>query len=172
MKVHKWIPSFPAVFLLAAGYLGAQARLSDLPPGKWWTNRGVVRELALTPEQQEKIEILWMQNRKGFIDLKAEVDKMHLDLSDVISKEVVDETAALSAFDRVQAARLKLERATFLMRIQVKNGLTAEQQRRLEEMSARLRRERGAFGAPAGRIDPQRKPNPPPRPDPSLPPLF
>lgn len=141
------------MWLLALAAVGslcyAQVGLADLPPGKWWTNRRVIQQLELTREQQQKIESIWMEDRKELIDLKAELDKSQLDLAELIRREVVDEGAALAAFDRVQGTRMTLERKTFLMRIRIKNVLTAQQQRRLEELSELLRRNRNVPPAAA-----------------------
>lgn len=125
-----------------AGY--AQMRVPGFPPGTWWKDRRVVEELRLTPEQQGKIEAIWMEHRRRLIDEKAELDRRQLDLSDVLSKEQVDEAAAMKAFEQVQAARAALERTTFGMRIRTKNVLSSEQQQKLDEVAERTRRERQA----------------------------
>jgi Spy/CpxP family protein refolding chaperone len=129
-----------------------QAALKDLPvvSGKWWTNRRVIRELNLAPDQQARIDAVWNQTRRNLIDRRAALDRRQLDLSEILSKDVIDEAAALQAFDRVQEARATLERATFLMRIQIKNLLSAGQQQKLEAIAERLGRQRpNNAGAPA-----------------------
>ncbi len=153
----------------AGGPVYAQVGLADLPPGKWWTNRRVIQQLELTREQQQRIESIWMEDRKELIDLKAELDKSQLDLAEMIGREVVDEAAALAAFDRVQGARMTLERKTFLMRIRIKNVLTAQQQRRLEELSEVLRRNRNV---PPAAARPGAGRNPPPAGAPPPPEAF
>jgi len=150
MKATRRSGAAASLLAFCASVLCAQPSLRELPPGKWWQNRRVIQQLKLTREQQDRIEALWTANRRDLIDLKAEADRLQLDLSDLISKELVDETAALSAFDKLQAARISLERVTFRMRIQIKNILMPQQQRRLEEISERLRRERST------RINPPR----------------
>jgi Spy/CpxP family protein refolding chaperone len=109
----------------------------------------VIQQLQLSPEQQQKIDSIWMNDRKELIDQKAEFDKSQLDLSELISKDTVDEQAALAAFDKMQAARRQLERETFLMRIRIKNVLTPQQQQKLEQISDFLRRNRNAAPATA-----------------------
>jgi Spy/CpxP family protein refolding chaperone len=131
--------------LLAACMAGgafAQAALKDFPPGKWWTNKQVIKRLNLNPDQQSKIEAAWMQHRRTLIDEKAEVDKLTLDFEELVDKDLIDETAALKAFDRLHEARTSLERTTFLMRIQILNQLSAEQLQQLETIAEFLRRQR------------------------------
>jgi len=155
------------VLVMLIGLQGAgiaQGGLGELPPGKWWQNRLAIQQLRLTPEQQQKIEGLWIEDRKALIDQKAELDKLQLDLHGIINQEIIDESAALQVFDAVQRARMELERSTFLMRIRIKNTLTPEQQRKLEVLSDRLRAERAVRPAVAPRNAPRRPPagQPPP----------
>jgi Spy/CpxP family protein refolding chaperone len=130
----------------------AQQELKE-PPGKWWKNRPVINQLNLTTDQQNRIEELWMQNRRNLIAKKAELDRRTLDLSELLSREVAEEASALRAYEQVQAARAEVEREVFLMRIRIKNLLSHEQQLRLEEVANRLR-----GGTPANRIQPLRQP--------------
>jgi Spy/CpxP family protein refolding chaperone len=122
----------------------AQMRVPGFPPGTWWKDRRVVEELRLTSDQQAKIEAIWVEHRRRLIDEKAELDKRQLDLSDVLSKEQVDEAAAMKVFEQLQAARTALERTTFSMRIRTKNVLSLEQQQKLDEIAEKTRRERQA----------------------------
>jgi Spy/CpxP family protein refolding chaperone len=130
----------------------AQQELKE-PPGKWWKNRQVINQLNLTTDQQSQIEYLWTQNRRILIDKKAELDKRNLDLSEILSQAVAEETAALKAYEQVQAAKAEVEREVFLMRIRIKNLLSLQQQSRLEEVANRLR-----GGAQANRVQPLRQP--------------
>ena len=132
--------AFVLVTILAAPCLG-QGALPPFPAGKWWKEREVVDELRLTPDQQSKIEAIWLENRKRMIDEKAEWDKAQFDLNDVVSQPTVDEAAAQRAFEQVQKTRMTLERTTFGMRIRAKNVLSPEQQQKLIELVQR-RRER------------------------------
>lgn len=129
----------------------AQQELKE-PPGKWWKNRPIITQLGLTRPQQDRIEDLWTQNRRILIDKKAELDRRTLDLSEILSGEIAEEAAALRAHERVQAAKAEVEKEVFLMRIRIKNLLSQQQQRRLEEVANRLR-----GGAQANRVQPLRQ---------------
>jgi Spy/CpxP family protein refolding chaperone len=132
----------------------AQGGLKEMPPGKWWTNKRLISALKLSPDQQSRIDAVWTQHRRGLIDRKAELEKRQLDLADLLGKDSIDEDAALKAFDRVQEARAALERATFIMRIQIKNLLSPEQQQRLESFSGMLRPQRGKLPFPPAQAPP------------------
>lgn len=116
--------------------------------GKWWKYGWVVDELKLSPEQQANIESLWIDHRRTLIDQKAELDKRHLQLSEILSNIAVDETTASQAFEKVQAARSAIDRTTFIMRVRIKNTLSSEQQKKLERLWTRFRRGRDFQGAP------------------------
>jgi Spy/CpxP family protein refolding chaperone len=123
---------------LSPGLLAAQggngARL-----GKWWKNGRIAARLKLSPEQQAKIEALWTQNRQNLIEKKAELDKRSKDLSAILAQNTLDEIKTMAAYDGVSSVRSEIERSTFLMRVRIKNILTPEQQRALEEISPRVR---------------------------------
>ena len=142
-----------ALLVLGMGWPQARAQQElKEPPGKWWKNRQIISQLNLSRPQQDRIEDLWTQNRRILIDKKAELDKRALDLSEILSREVAEEAAALRAYEGVQAAKTEVEREVFLMRIRIKNLLSQQQQRRLEEVANRLR-----GGAPANRVQPLRQ---------------
>jgi Spy/CpxP family protein refolding chaperone len=138
-----------AVFAAEGAF--AQGGWRDMPPGKWWANKRFILQLRLSPDQQSRIESLWMQNRRNLMEWKSELEKRQLVFMGLLGKYSVDEATALRAFDRIQEARLNIERATFLMRIQIKNLLAPEQQQKLEAMSEVLRQQaaRGVDAAPA-----------------------
>ncbi len=60
---------------------------------------------------------------------------------------MIDEAAALRAFDQFQQARLNVERASFRMRIQIKNLLSAEQRPKIEAIAERLRQAKPDAGS-------------------------
>jgi Spy/CpxP family protein refolding chaperone len=123
---------------LSPAFLGAQAG-NGFRLGKWWKNGQIAARLKLSPEQQAKIETLWTQNRQSLIDEKAALDKRNQDLSEILGQNSVDENKAMAAYERMLSARSNIQRTTFLMRVRIKNMLTPEQQRTLEEISPRVR---------------------------------
>jgi Spy/CpxP family protein refolding chaperone len=137
-----WI-ALLALFL--AGDALAQGGVQEMPSGKWWADRNITQELNLSPDQQSKIESLWMGNRRILIGQRAALERGQLDLAELLARDSIDEDAALKAFDRVAAARHNLERTTFLMRVQIKNLLSSDQQQKLEAI-AQSRRGQTAKG--------------------------
>ena len=64
----------------------------------------------------------------------------------------------MKLLDEVQQLRTSLERNTFLMRVQIKNLLTPEQQRKTEEVAERLRQQKAKEDAAAPAPAPQNPP--------------
>jgi Spy/CpxP family protein refolding chaperone len=140
------LPAAFGTFFLAHAAWG-QAFLKDLPAGKWWTNRRIIQELRLAPAQQAKIEAVWLVSRRILNERKMELEKRQAELAAVLGQGPIDEASALRAFDEFQRARLSVERATFRMRIQIKNLLSAEQQPKIEAIAERLRQARPDAGS-------------------------
>jgi Spy/CpxP family protein refolding chaperone len=130
-----------AVFAVEGAF--AQAGLKDMPAGKWWTKRPIIKELNLSLVQQSKIEALWAQRTKSLMGQQEALRTRQQDLAELLARDAIDETAALRLFDEVQQIRQTLERNTFLMRIQIKNLLSPGQQQKIESIAERLRQAKG-----------------------------
>jgi Spy/CpxP family protein refolding chaperone len=138
----------------------AQAGLKDMPAGKWWTKRPIIKELNLSLDQQSKIEALWAQRTQSLMGQQEALRKRQQDLTELLARDAIDEAAALKMFDEVQQIRQTLERNTFLMRIQIKNILSPEQQQKIEAIADRLRQSKGKgdeVPAPANTNPPVKK---------------
>jgi Spy/CpxP family protein refolding chaperone len=159
MKKSVRLAAIGFFLVLSSACALAQAVMKDFPAGKWWTRKAITKELNLSPEQQAKIEACWTQRNQVLMGQQAELRKRQQELTDLVARDNVDEAAAVRLFDEVQRLRASLERNTFLMRIQIKNILTPEQQRRTEEIAERLRQQQAKQNAPpqAPPVDPVKK---------------
>ncbi|HYR27794.1 MAG TPA: hypothetical protein VEU30_04980, partial [Thermoanaerobaculia bacterium] len=85
-------------FLIAAALLVAAsiAQAQQLPPGKWWRRAEVIKELALSAEQQDRLDDVWRVAANDLIDAKAAVEKLQIALRGEI--------------DRTQLRRSEIER--------------------------------------------------------------
>ena len=73
------------------------------PPGRWWTDPALVQRLALTADQQKRIDALFQQNRLKLIDLSAEVQKEEAILEPLLEADRPDESQVLAQIDRIGA---------------------------------------------------------------------
>ena len=128
------------VVLAMAGPLAANE--FDLPPGKWWENPRVADHIGLTDEQQDQIRGIVFQHARRMIDLKADVDKAGLDLANTVDQQEFDPEPVRAAYAVFQTARHKLENERFEMLLEVRQVLSYEQWRKIEEAKQRIQQNR------------------------------
>jgi Spy/CpxP family protein refolding chaperone len=115
--------------------------MPDVPPGKWWKRPRVVESLAITAEQQEKLDATFAKNRRAFIDLKADVEKRQLDLEELLTKKGTDSKRISDATDALEQSRGRLGKARTMMIVDMKGILTDEQWKKINDSREQWRRE-------------------------------
>jgi Spy/CpxP family protein refolding chaperone len=143
--------------------LAAVAQLSaqqlDVPPGRWWAEPQVVELLELSDEQQETIRDLVYTHARRMIDLKADVERAALDLSEAVKRDDFDPAAVRAAHATFQSARAKLENERFEMLLAVRGQLSAQQWASIQEMQRqqgkRWQRRPGAERPPGANREPR-----------------
>ncbi|HQR46966.1 MAG TPA: periplasmic heavy metal sensor [Thermoanaerobaculia bacterium] len=136
---------FLSLSLLAAALLAwgaARAQTPEMPPGKWWKRPAVVQALALTPEQQEKLDQIFAKGRRDFVDLKADVEKKQLDVEELMAKKDSDPKKVGAAIDAVEQSRARLRKATAMMILEMRGVLTEAQWKQVVERREQWRSER------------------------------
>jgi Spy/CpxP family protein refolding chaperone len=127
--------------VLAAGS-ALWARDFNLPPGKWWENPTLVERLKLTDEQQGVIRDKVFDHALKMIDLKANVERRELELSDRVERSDFDPGQVRNAFQALQQARQRLESEHFELLLAIRQILSPEQWQALQELREERRRER------------------------------
>jgi Spy/CpxP family protein refolding chaperone len=102
------------------------------PPGRWWADPALIQRLALTTDQQKRIDALFQQNRLKLIDLSAGVQKEEAILEPLLAADRPDESQVLAQIDRIAQARAELEKANARMLLGFRGVLTLEQWKKLE----------------------------------------
>lgn len=102
------------------------------PRGRWWNNPELVQKLALTPDQQKKMEAVFEQSRPTLMDLGAAVRKEEMAMEPLLSADQPDEGKTLAQIDRLVQARAELEKAYARMLLGVRRVLTPEQWKTLQ----------------------------------------
>ena len=113
------------ILTLAAG--APAADFLDLPPGRWWKNSDVIRQLNLAPDQQKKLDDIMFAHMERMIDLKAALDKEELKIKMLLDQPQIDEKQVLAQVDKVLAARNQMQRTRAAMFVKVRVLLSAEQ---------------------------------------------
>lgn len=116
---------FIAFLALALGAVAAD--FMDLPPGRWWKNSEVIRELNLTPDQQKKLDDIMYAHMEKMIDLRAALDKEELKLKMLLDSPEIVEKQVLDQVDNVLTARDRMHRLRAVMFVKVRTLLTPDQ---------------------------------------------
>ncbi len=103
-----------------------------MPPGQWWKNSEVVKELQLTDPQVSQIEAAFLEHRKSLIDLRADLEHKELDLQTLMDADRPDTAKVSSQIDAVLAARNKLEKSNAMMLLKIRQVLSVEQWKKLQ----------------------------------------
>jgi Spy/CpxP family protein refolding chaperone len=106
----------------------------SMPPGKWWTDPGLVQRLGLTTDQQNRMESIFQQSRLKLIDLSAALQKEEAIIEPLLEAEHPDEAKVVAQIDRIAQARAELEKVNARMLLGFRGVLTQEQWKRLQDM--------------------------------------
>jgi Spy/CpxP family protein refolding chaperone len=131
------------------------------PPGMWWHNADLVQKLALTPDQQKRMDDILQQSRLQLVDLRANVEKQELLMEPMLAANPPDTNKILAQIDHTAQARAELEKAHAKMLLGIRNVLSPDQWTKLqteERDNRRMRRgdrpggpgEPGASNRPVG----------------------
>ncbi len=118
------------------------------PSGKWWRMPEVGKKLSLTGREQQKLDDLFVQNRRRLIDLKSNMQKQRLELEQVLDQPNFNEPACMDRFKKFQDARTNLcnERFKFLVKVRKLLGLDRYRQLKTEFRDRRMCRTKGEQG--------------------------
>ncbi len=123
------------------------------PPGMWWHNPDLVQKLALTPDQQKRMDDILQQSRLQLVDLRANVEKQELLMGPMLAANPPDTNKILAQIDHTAQARAELEKANAKMLLGIRNVLTPDQWTKLqteERENRRMRHMQGGPGEPRG----------------------
>jgi len=124
---------------------GGPARL--LPPGTWWRDQSTVTAIGLSPDQQKKIDGIFLESRVQLIHMHATLEETQLRLDDTLSAPTLDAAKAQKEIDESADTRASLEKAEAHMLLTIRGVLTADQWTKLQG----LRPRRGEFGPERGK---------------------
>jgi len=138
-----------------------------LPPGRWWKNAEIAKTIGLNDGQVQKIEQIFQDSRMKLVDIHANLQKEEIKLEPLLEADSPDESAVLSAIDRITAARASLEKANAQMAFAIRRVLTPEQWKTLRSIRPKDRHFGQHFpqhfpqpeGGPRGNFERHRQPH-------------
>ena len=111
----------------------------SMPPGKWWRLPEVAEKLALTKEEQEKMNAMYLQHRRQMIDLRSKVAKERLELEELFESENFDASNCMARFKAMQEVMTRLGSERFSLLVQVRELLGSDRFRTLKDEFQRYR---------------------------------
>jgi Spy/CpxP family protein refolding chaperone len=96
------------------------------PGFPWWKDDKVVKELALTPDQSNRIDTVFRATYPQMRQSKEELDRQEAELSRLIETNA-DETQVSRQVDRVETVRAGLNKTRTLMLLHMRQVLTPKQ---------------------------------------------
>lgn len=115
---------------------------------KWWQSERFVRELALTPDQQARLEDIFKSSWPSLEGCKGDLDRLDSELSKLIADGTTPETQVIQQIDRVEASRSALGRARSLMLYRMYRVLTPDQRVKLKALNEQIEKEQQAAPKP------------------------
>jgi Spy/CpxP family protein refolding chaperone len=135
-----------AILLFATSVMAA-----ELPPGRWWRQPAIVQMLALTDDQQSRLEGIFRGAANDLIDLKGEVEKSNIALRGELDRPQLDRAAIRRVAVRLNEARSRLFERELMMLVDMRSVLNDTQWNRLRNELDRLNRPQQQQQKPRGR---------------------
>jgi periplasmic protein CpxP/Spy len=131
---------------------------------RWWNNPQLVEKLGINADQIKKIDDIFQQHRLKLIDLNAALQKAEVTMEPLMSADQPDEAKVVAQIDRVAQARADLEKANARMLLGIRQVLTPDQWKKLQQEQSRPGRGQGGGGRAGGQGGRAGQAGGPPRP--------
>jgi Spy/CpxP family protein refolding chaperone len=95
--------------------------------GNWWKNSATIERLALTSDQQKRLDDVFQQNRVRLIDQTAALEREEVILEQLMAADSMDAAKVRAGIDRVAEARAQLEKTNANMLLDMRMVLTKQQ---------------------------------------------
>ena len=118
--------------------------------GKWWHDKSIMQDLALTDDETKKLDENYNVSRRKMIDLKSDVEKQRFELDLLLGTQNADREEILARYESLEQARQKLSRERFDMFMGIRESIGAERFQELKLMRRNMNR-KGNEGLPHDR---------------------
>jgi Spy/CpxP family protein refolding chaperone len=142
---------YVAPVLLLTSVLTATPAFAGATKFKWWQSERFIRELALTSDQQARLESIFKSSWPSLEACKGDLDRLDTELSKLIADGTTPETQVIQQIDRVEASRSALGRARSLMLYRMYRVLTPDQRAKLKVLKEQIEKEQQAAPKPTPR---------------------
>lgn len=99
----------------------------------WWNNPRIVDRLKLTDDQRKAMDQILLDHREKLIDLRANLQKAELALEPLMGADTPNDSAITAQIDKVVQARAELERANARFLLAIRDKLTTDQWKQIQD---------------------------------------
>ena len=114
--------------------LTAQAMAQGPPHGRWWRSPRVIKALNLTDGDIQRLEAAFDKSRRLMISRKSKVEEEQFELSRMMEKRNIDESAVRAQNRKLEKARSDLADAKFAFIIDVRKIIGAQRFQQLLDL--------------------------------------
>lgn len=109
------------------------------PPGRWWDDKKMARNLSLRNDQQKRMDDIFEAGKGNLLQMYSSLQREEARFSTMSSAELSDETKVFAAIDRVAQARADVAKANAHILLQIRREMDASQLAALDREIASLR---------------------------------
>jgi Spy/CpxP family protein refolding chaperone len=131
------------VFFMAIIFSAALAQ--DMPPGKWWRDSRVIKELNLTETQVTQLDLTYQNRFRELLRHKSSVEEERFELENLIDDNSIDEAAVHAQYKKLEKAQESLGSERFEFILEVRKIIGNDKFCRLKSMYSRSHKNRPNF---------------------------
>jgi Spy/CpxP family protein refolding chaperone len=139
---------FAAALVVAALAGTAQPGPPPLLPGKWWHRPEVIKQLELSPQQQERLDDIFRTAANELIDARGEVEKQQVALRGELERPQIRRKDLQAIAAKLSEARGKLFERELMMLVDMRAVLTDPQ---WDQLRRHIDNREGRRGPPGGK---------------------
>jgi heavy-metal resistance protein len=121
----------PLALIIVAIWLITATASAQMPPGKWWRRPEITRTLALTSDQQTRLDAIFRTAANELIDQRADVEKLNIALRGELDQPQLNRANLQRLAQRLGEARGKLFEREVMMLVEMRSVLNDDQWQRL-----------------------------------------
>ena len=106
----------------------------DVPPGRWWHDSRVDKQLNLTEEEKSQLDGLFVENRRKLIDLKSALERDRFELETILEDRSADTQQVRERYKSLEAARSRLSNEKFSFLLEVRRIVGPERFQQLSRL--------------------------------------
>jgi hypothetical protein len=117
----------------------AASAFAQLPPGKWWRRPEIINQLALTEDQQTRLDSIFRGSASDLIDLRGEVEKQNIALRGELDQPQLNRANIRKIAAQLNEARGHLFERELSMLVDMRAVLSDQQWNHMRAELDRLR---------------------------------